>query len=87
MSELYDLAILGGGSAGLVAAATACGMGASVLLIESRKMGGDCLNYGCVPSKTFLKCCKTAKSIKTANEYGITANITDISVKKNYATR
>ncbi len=71
MNKKYDLAILGAGSAGLVAAATACGMGASVLLIENKKMGGDCLNYGCVPSKTFLKSCRIARSIKNSHHYGV----------------
>ncbi len=71
MSKNYDLAILGAGSAGLVAAATARGMGATVLLVESRKMGGDCLNYGCVPSKTFLKSCRIMRNIRHAQHYGI----------------
>ncbi len=78
----YDVIIIGAGSGGLVAAATACGLGASVLLIENRKMGGDCLNYGCVPSKTFLKSCRIAKSIKKADHYGITVAKPEISLEK-----
>ncbi len=55
MTELKpDLCILGGGSGGLVVASGAVQMGASVVLLEPHKMGGDCLNYGCVPSKALL---------------------------------
>ncbi len=78
----YDIAIIGAGSGGLVAAATACGMGASVLLIENRKMGGDCLNYGCVPSKTFLKSCHVMKNIKSAHNYGVSVSDYEVSLEK-----
>ncbi len=77
----YDLVIFGAGSAGLVAAATACGMGARVLLVENRKMGGDCLNYGCVPSKTFLKSCRTMKAIRHAGCYGIKVDNVSVSLE------
>ncbi|HIP24174.1 MAG TPA: dihydrolipoamide dehydrogenase, partial [Rhodobacteraceae bacterium] len=49
-----DLCVIGGGSGGLSVAAGAVQMGASVVLLEGAKMGGDCLNYGCVPSKALL---------------------------------
>ncbi|MEL6793716.1 MAG: FAD-dependent oxidoreductase, partial [Pseudomonadota bacterium] len=49
-----DLCVIGGGSGGLSVAAGAVQMGASVVLIEGHKMGGDCLNYGCVPSKALI---------------------------------
>ena len=49
-----DICIVGAGSAGLTVAAGASQMGASVALVERGKMGGDCLNYGCVPSKSLL---------------------------------
>ncbi len=71
MNKSYDLAVIGAGSAGLVAAITAQGMGAKVLLAEGRKMGGDCLNYGCVPSKTFLKAAHLAHSMRMSEAYGI----------------
>ncbi len=82
MNKQYDLAILGAGSAGLVACATARGLGASVLLVENRKMGGDCLNYGCVPSKTFLKSCKTMKTINHSSDYGILVGDVKPSLEK-----
>ena len=56
MSETVktDICVIGGGSGGLSVAAGAAQMGADVVLVEGGKMGGDCLNYGCVPSKALL---------------------------------
>ena len=48
----YDMAIIGGGSGGLTAARVATVLGANVLLVDKERLGGDCLNYGCVPSKS-----------------------------------
>lgn len=50
----YDMTIIGGGSGGLIAARTAAALGASVLLIDKEELGGDCLHYGCVPSKSMI---------------------------------
>ena len=61
-----DLCILGAGSGGLSVAAGAAQMGARVVLIEGHKMGGDCLNYGCVPSKALLAAAKTAQAMRSA---------------------
>jgi pyruvate/2-oxoglutarate dehydrogenase complex dihydrolipoamide dehydrogenase (E3) component len=54
-AERYHLVVIGGGTAGLVSAAGAAGLGARVALIERRLLGGDCLNYGCVPSKAMIR--------------------------------
>jgi pyruvate/2-oxoglutarate dehydrogenase complex dihydrolipoamide dehydrogenase (E3) component len=54
-----DFCVIGAGSGGLSFAAGAVQMGASVVLLESRKMGGDCLNYGCVPSKALIAAAKS----------------------------
>jgi len=69
--QTYDLIVLGGGSAGLVGAKLAKGLGKSVLLVEKRYLGGDCTWYGCVPSKTLLKAASVAKHIQDADNYGI----------------
>ncbi|TYB34046.1 MAG: mercuric reductase [Flexistipes sinusarabici] len=69
--KTYDLIVLGGGSAGLVGAKLAKGLGKSVLLVEKRYLGGDCTWYGCVPSKTLLKAASVAKHIQDADSYGI----------------
>ena len=58
--ERFNLIVIGGGSAGLMAAAGAAGLGARVALVERGIMGGDCLNYGCVPSKALLRVAKAA---------------------------
>ena len=68
----YDLGILGGGAAGLTAAAGAAQFGAKTILIEkSSRLGGDCLHYGCVPSKTLIRTAKVAALIRRAKEFGL----------------
>lgn len=69
-----DLAIIGAGSGGLSAAAGAAMLGLDVVLYEKHRMGGDCLNYGCVPSKALLSAAKAAASVREAGKYGITAS-------------
>lgn len=74
-SELTpDLCIIGAGSAGLSIAAGAVQMGASVVLVERGEMGGDCLNYGCVPSKALLAAGKQAETMRQGEKFGI-ANV------------
>ncbi len=67
----WDLLVIGGGTAGLVAAKTAAGFGASVLLIERDRIGGDCLWTGCVPSKALLSAAHAAHDARTSTRYGI----------------
>ncbi|MFZ9079856.1 MAG: FAD-dependent oxidoreductase, partial [Alphaproteobacteria bacterium] len=66
-----DLCIIGGGSAGLSIAAGAAQLGASVVLVEQDKMGGDCLNTGCIPSKALLAAAKQAQTLRTGAKFGI----------------
>ena len=66
-----DLCVIGAGSGGLSVAAGAVQMGASVVLIERAKMGGDCLNYGCVPSKALIAAAKHANAFRTGAPFGI----------------
>ncbi|MEE8517466.1 MAG: FAD-dependent oxidoreductase [Alphaproteobacteria bacterium] len=66
-----DLCVIGAGSGGLAVAAGAAQMGANCVLIEKGKMGGDCLNYGCVPSKALLAAAHTAATIRDAGRFGI----------------
>lgn len=70
MSEIYDLIVIGGGSAGLVAAGGSAILGAKVALIEKNLLGGDCLYTGCVPSKTLIKSARFAHQAKEAAKYG-----------------
>ena len=68
-----DLCVIGAGSAGLTVAAGGAQMGAKVVLIEKGEMGGDCLNYGCVPSKALLAAAHSAQGFRTAARFGIKA--------------
>ena len=67
----YNLVVVGGGTAGLVTAIGAAGLGAKVALVERHLLGGDCLNVGCVPSKGLLVAAKTVATVRKAHEYGI----------------
>ncbi len=67
----YNLVAVGAGTAGLVAAAGAAGMGARVALVERHLMGGDCLNVGCVPSKTLIRAGHAIADVRAAERYGI----------------
>jgi len=69
----YNLLVIGGGSAGLVSAYIAAAVKAKVGLIEQHKMGGDCLNTGCVPSKALIRSAKAADTLRHANRYGLEA--------------
>jgi len=66
-----DVCIVGGGSAGLVVAAGAAQLGLDVVLIERAEMGGDCLNFGCVPSKALIAAAKAAQAQRTGAAFGI----------------
>ncbi len=68
-----DLAIIGAGSGGLSAAAGAAMLGLKVVLFEKHEMGGDCLNYGCVPSKALLSAARAAQAVRDAASYGVSA--------------
>lgn len=67
----YNLVVIGAGTAGLVTAAGAAGLGAKVALIERRLLGGDCLNVGCVPSKALIRCARAAAEVRAAHHYGV----------------
>lgn len=73
MAELLtpDLCVIGAGSGGLSVAAAAAQLGVSVVLIEKGKMGGDCLNYGCVPSKAMIAAGKRAHAMRTSAPFGV----------------
>src|SRR5207244_91324 len=73
MSEMLtpDLCVIGAGAGGLAVAAGAVQMGASVVLVERGRMGGDCLNYGCVPSKSLLAAARLADGWRRAAEFGV----------------
>jgi pyruvate/2-oxoglutarate dehydrogenase complex dihydrolipoamide dehydrogenase (E3) component len=69
----FDLAIIGAGSVGLIAAEFAAKLGARVVLLERDRIGGDCTWTGCVPSKALIRVAKTAHDMRTASRFGITS--------------
>lgn len=70
----YDLVVVGAGTAGLVTAAGAAGLGAKVALIEKHLLGGDCLNVGCVPSKAIISSARRAAAVRNSQEMGISVS-------------
>ena len=77
-----DICVIGGGSGGLSVAAGAIQMGAKVVLCEGHKMGGDCLNYGCVPSKSLIEASRVKHSIDTAEKFGIQYSKIEVDFEK-----
>ncbi|MEY3509645.1 MAG: Mercuric reductase [Pseudomonadota bacterium] len=76
-----NLIVIGGGAGGLVSAYIAAAVKAKVTLIEAHKMGGDCLNYGCVPSKALIKSAKLAHQMRHASNYGLSDTAPSFSFK------
>ncbi|MGB2078776.1 MAG: FAD-dependent oxidoreductase, partial [Vibrio sp.] len=77
-----NLVVIGAGAGGLVSSYIAATVKAKVTLVEAHKMGGDCLNYGCVPSKAIIKSAKVAETIRHADQYGLKAGTPEFSFKQ-----
>ena len=71
MAERFDLAIIGGGPGGYVAAIRAAQLGLNVALVEREELGGVCLNRGCIPTKTLLASAGLLSAVKRAEEFGV----------------
>src|SRR5688572_33299882 len=71
--SLYDLVVIGGGTAGLVCAAGAAGLGARVAIVERSRLGGDCLNTGCVPSKALIRSARVIGAARAGASVGVAA--------------
>ncbi len=78
----YDVTVIGGGSGGLTAARIAASLGASVLLIDKERLGGDCLNYGCVPSKSLIHVAQVVHQAKNAAKLGLMPANLDVDMAK-----
>lgn len=79
-TKKFHLIVIGGGSGGLVSAAGAAGLGAKVALLEKHKMGGDCLNTGCVPSKALIRSAKIIHDARTASRFGLPPHRFDVQL-------
>ncbi len=80
MNYEYHTIIIGAGSGGLVVASGCAALGAKTALVEGNKMGGDCLNTGCVPSKTFLRTAHIADFITHANEFALKEDLKKVDI-------
>ncbi|MBA3272200.1 MAG: FAD-dependent oxidoreductase, partial [Acidobacteria bacterium] len=80
-AAMYDMVVLGGGTAGLVSAMGAAGLGARVALVERHLLGGDCLNTGCVPSKALLRSARVVGELRRGAAMGVSA----VEVKVDFA--
>src|ERR671924_490753 len=70
-AKRYNLVVVGTGTAGLVTAAGAAGLGAKVALVEKHLLGGDCLNVGCVPSKAIIRSSRVVADVRQAHSFGV----------------
>src|SRR5439155_25956050 len=71
MAEKFDVLVIGGGGAGYAAASTAARLGRRVAMAERWKLGGTCLNVGCVPTKALIRAAQVAETVRRAAEFGI----------------
>ena len=79
----FDLAVLGGGPGGYVAAIRAAQLGQKICIVDEDKLGGICLNWGCIPTKALLKNAEVYHIIKNADRYGITVDQVKVNFKNN----
>lgn len=82
MTQEYDLVVLGGGTGGYVAAIRAAQLGKSVAVVEAGKLGGTCLNQGCIPSKSLLRSAEVYRQIKSAIDFGVEVSAVDLNFTK-----
>ena len=80
-----DICVIGAGSGGLSVAAAAAAFGVPVVLVEQGKMGGDCLNYGCVPSKALLAAARRAQALRTSAPFGVASQRPGVDFAKVHA--
>jgi dihydrolipoamide dehydrogenase len=85
--EKRDMVVIGGGPAGYVAAITAAQLGGKVTLVEEAKLGGTCLNRGCIPTKFMLRSVESYQSLKTAERYGINVSGANLELTKMQASK
>ena len=80
--EQVDLAVIGGGVGGYVAAIRAAQLGLSVALVEKEKLGGHCLNYACIPSKTLIKIADIYYDATHSEQFGISAPLAAVDQRR-----
>ena len=82
MEQKFDVAIIGSGPGGYVAAIKAAQLGLSVAIIEKEDVGGVCLNWGCIPTKTFLRSAEIIELVKKSSDFGIDISEYKLNLQK-----
>src|SRR5438874_6735003 len=82
---VYNVVVIGAGTAGLVTAASTAGLGGRVALIERAHMGGDCLNFGCVPSKALISSARLLYAMRNSADWGIEPARAEADFKRLFA--
>ncbi len=85
--EKRDIVVIGGGPGGYVAAIRAAQLGGKVTLVEEKKLGGTCLNYGCIPTKFLLRSVEAYQSVQNAEQYGISVTGAKLDLSKMQASK
>ena len=80
---VYNVVVIGAGTAGLVTAAGTAGLGGRVALIERNLMGGDCLNFGCVPSKALISSARLIQQIRESEKWGLGSTRAAVCIRKS----
>ena len=83
MENNFDLVVIGGGPGGYVAAIRGSQLGLNVCIIEKERLGGVCLNWGCIPTKALIKNAEVYSLIKNSGQYGINVDKVSVDFKKN----
>src|SRR5207247_7887050 len=81
---VYNVVVIGAGTAGLVTAAGTAGLGGRVALVERNLMGGDCLNFGCVPSKALISSARLIQQIRESEKMGVRSTITAVCIREGF---
>ena len=83
MNKIFaDICVIGAGSGGLSVASAASQLGINVVLLEGNKMGGDCLNYGCIPSKSLIAASKSAHALTKGEPFGVKSVYPEVDFSK-----
>uniref|UniRef100_UPI000A761BBB FAD-dependent oxidoreductase n=1 Tax=Clostridium sp. NkU-1 TaxID=1095009 RepID=UPI000A761BBB len=89
MAEHYDILVIGGGPGGYTAALKAAGLGLKTAIVEKDKLGGTCINKGCIPTKALLHASSIFESLQNSDEFGVSTDFISFDFKKmqNYKKR
>ncbi len=82
MAEHYDILVIGGGPGGYTAALKAAGLGLKTAIVEKERLGGTCINKGCIPTKALLHASSIFESLQNSDEFGVSTDFISFDFKK-----